>query len=77
LASTEALLTVKLDADKVVEQLKKLIGDFDILKKIKELEFAVGNAERECHKLLLRVAALEDKVKDLEGWQEDNGRPGA
>ncbi len=68
MASTEALLTVKLDVDKVVEQLKKLAGDFDVLRKIKELELAVTASELECHKLLQRIARLEDRVKDLEGW---------
>ncbi len=75
-AEHEAILKVKLDVEEVARQLGDLAGKFDVLKKIKELEFAVGAAEREAHKLLLRVADLEERVKINEIWQEDKDRSG-
>lgn len=76
MASTDATLTVKLDSGEAVRRLEEVLKKFDIVKKSKELDFAVGALEREVNKLLLRVAELEDKVKDLAGWQEDKDRVG-
>ena len=76
MAKTDAVLTVKLDTKEAREELEKLQHDFDFLKKIKELEFAVAQSERECHKLLLRIADLEERVKQNEIWQEDKDRAG-
>ncbi len=76
MASTETTLTVKLDSEEAVRQLEEVLRNFDIVKKARELEFAVGQLERDFHKLLQRLAALEERVKLNEIWQEDKDRAG-
>lgn len=72
----EAVLRVKLDTEDLVRELEEVLKSYDMVKRVKELEFAVAEAERQCHSLLQRVARLEDRVKDLEGWQESIERAG-
>jgi len=76
LANTEATLHVKLDSEEAVRQLEDVLKNFDIVKKARELEFAVGQLERDFAKLLLRIAALEERVRTNEIWQEDHDRAG-
>ena len=76
MANTEATLHVKLDSEEAVRQLEDVLKNFDIVKKARELEFAVGQLERDFAKLLLRIAALEERVRTNEIWQEDHDRAG-
>lgn len=76
MADSQAVLTIKLESQEAVERLEEILRNFDIVAKVKELEFAVGQLERSMAETLLRLSRLEERVRDLESWQESIQREG-